>query len=261
MKTPQMHQTQYLQTVSRAVAVLRAFKGGSRDLSLKELTNELNLNKVTTFRLARTLVNEGLLTQDPLNDRYALSFGCLALVDGMLDRNGLAEISRKHLRQARDETGETATLLVREGWDRVVIATEASVHPVRYVMEVGRRNRLYLSGSGACLVSGLRERELENLVAFMEADPISQTYGLTKKVLFSRLAFIKKHGWGTAQGEWAEEASGVAAPVLNRNGEVVAAIAIAMPRSRYSESYRNKCAPAAMTAAKLIGKEYDAINR
>lgn len=261
MKTPKTYSTQYLQTVSRAVAVIRAFKGGSRDMSLKELTNEMNLNKVTTFRLARTLVYEGLLTQDPMNDRYALSFGCLALVDAMLDRNGLAEISRKHLRNAREETGETATILVREGWDRVVIATEPSLQPVRYVMEVGRRNRLYLSGSGACLVSGMKEDELENLFAFIETDPISQKYGLTKKILLERLDFIKKHGWGTAQGEWAEEASGVAAPVYNRAGEVIAAIAIAMPRSRYDDSYLHKCFPATIKAAKLIGKEFDAINR
>ncbi|MCF8467821.1 MAG: IclR family transcriptional regulator [Sneathiella sp.] len=261
MKTPQAHQTQYLQTVSRAVAVLRAFKGGRRDMSLKELTNELNLNKVTTFRLARTLANEGLLIQDPSNDRYALSFGCLALVDGMLDRNGLAEISRKHLRKARDETGETATVLVREGWDRVVIATEPSFQPVRYVMEVGRRNRLYLSGSGACLASGLNEDELEALIAFMENDPVSHQYGLTKDVLLARLAFIRKNGWGTAQGEWAEEAAGVAAPIYSQDGTVIATIAIAMPRSRYTEAYRDKCAPAAIEVATLIGKEYDAINR
>lgn len=230
-------------------------------MSLKELTNELNLNKVTTFRLARTLVNEGLLTQDPASDRYALSFGCLALVDTMLDRNGLAEISRKHLRKAREETDETATVLVREGWDRVVIATEPSLQPVRYVMEVGRRNRLYLSGSGACLVSGMNKDELEALFAFIATDPISREYELTKEVLLSRLDFIKHNGWGTAQGEWAKEASGVAAPVYDQEGKVIAAIAIAMPRSRYSDSYVDKCVPAVMKTAKLIGKEYDAINR
>ena len=146
-------------------------------MSLKELTEELKLNKVTTFRLARTLVYEGLLVQDPTNDRYSLSFGCLALVDAMLNRDGLAEISRKHLRVAREETGETATILVREGWDRVVIATEASLQPVRYVMEVGRRNRVYLSGSGACLVSGMTEGERESLFAFIETDPIAKEYG------------------------------------------------------------------------------------
>jgi len=261
VKTVQTYPTQYLQTVSRAVAVLRAFKGGSKDMSLKELTEVLGLNKVTTFRLARTLAHEGLLVQDPSNDRYSLSFGCLALVDAMLNRDGLAEISRKHLREAREETGETATILVREGWDRVVIATEASLQPVRYVMEVGRRNRVYLSGSGACLVSGMNEEERKSLFSFIETDPIAKEYGLTKEVLMSRLDFIKKNGWGTAQGEWAEEASGVAAPVYNRKGDVIAAIAIAMPRSRYNKSYRDKCAPAAMKAAELIGKEYDSINR
>jgi len=261
VKTVQTYPTQYLQTVSRAVAVMRAFKGGSKDMSLKELTEVLGLNKVTTFRLARTLAHEGLLVQDPSNDRYSLSFGCLALVDAMLNRDGLAEISRKHLREAREETGETATILVREGWDRVVIATEASLQPVRYVMEVGRRNRVYLSGSGACLVSGMNEEERVSLFSFIETDPIAKEYDLTKEVLMSRLDFIKKNGWGTAQGEWAEEASGVAAPVYNREGDVIAAIAIAMPRSRYNKSYRDKCAPAAMKAAELIGKEYDSINR
>lgn len=230
-------------------------------MSLKELTDELKLNKVTTFRLARTLSHEGLLVQDPASDRYSLSFGCLSLVDAILDRNGLAEISRKHLRKAREETGETATILVREGWDRVVIATEPSLQPVRYVMEVGRSNRVYLSGSGACLVSGMKEDELETLYAFIETDSIAKEYGLTKQVLLERLDFITNNGWGTAQGEWAEEAAGVAAPIYNRDREVIAAIAIAMPRNRYNKSYRDKCAPAAMKAAKLIGKEYDSINR
>ncbi len=261
VKPPKKYPTQYLQTVSRAVAVLRAFNGGTRDMSLKELTNELQLNKVTTFRLARTLVYEGLLSQDPQNDRYSLSFGCLALVDAMLDRNSLAEISRKHLRKARDETGETVTILVREGWDRVVIASEPSFQPVRYVMEVGRRNRLYLSGSGACLVSGMDSEELEALCLFMENDPPSKEYGLTKRVLLDRLEFIKSFGWGTAQGEWAAEAAGVAAPAYDKNGKVFAAIAIAMPKGRYNKENIEKYAPAAIEAAKLIGEEFDAINR
>ena len=51
--------TNILQTVSRAVAVLRCFEGGTQVLSLSELTKRMGLNKVTVFRLAATLVHEG----------------------------------------------------------------------------------------------------------------------------------------------------------------------------------------------------------
>ena len=107
----------------------------------------------------------------------------------------------------------------------------------------------------------MTERERESLFAFIETDSIAKEYGLTKEVLLDRLEHIKENGWGTAQGEWAAEASGVAAPVYNKDDEVIAAIAIAMPRNRYNKNYRDKCAAAAMKAAKLVGEEYDSINR
>jgi DNA-binding IclR family transcriptional regulator len=42
-------------------------------------------------------------------------------------------------------------------------------------------------------------------------------------------------GYAVSYGEWIEDAAGVAAPILDQNGDVVAAVSISGPIQRFNE--------------------------
>lgn len=247
--------TQILQTVSRAIAMLRAFDGGTAELTLKELSERLGLEKVNTLRLARTLLHEGLLTHDPKSRRYALSLGCLALFRGLLGRNELIESARTYLEHARDATGETACLIVREGWHRVAVDTIPSKHSVRYVLEIGDRRPLHMGAAGMCLLSGLDEADWKELMARLDANAEEGRGQPEAGTIQERLQGLRDHGWVVVRGEWAAEAAGAAAPIHDAKRKVAAAVSIVVPLTRASDSHMEMCGRMAMATAQSISSD------
>ncbi len=244
-----MAQDTTLQTVSRAIAVLRTFEGGSLDLSLKELTERMGLNKVTVLRLARTLVFEGLLIHDSRTGLYRMSLGCIGLARKLLDRDGLFDCALPFMEEARERTKETVCLIVREGWDRVVTHTLPSFQPVRFVLEVGDRRPIHMGAAGQCLTSGMAEDQLENLFERLDDTADINVRGVASAEIRTRLVSIREHGWAVGRGEWSSEAAGAAAPVYGPDGSVAGAISIVMPVSRASTEYIESCAKIAKDAA------------
>ncbi|MCP1337166.1 IclR family transcriptional regulator [Futiania mangrovi] len=250
-----------LQTVSRAIAVLRAFEGGTVELGLKDLSVKVGLNKVNALRLARTLVHEGLLVHDPNTRRYALSLGCVPLFRGLLGRNGLREVARVHLEKARETTGESACLMVREGWDRVAIDSSPSRQPVRYVIDIGDRRPVYLGAAGQCLISALPAGEWQALLDHVGAEHAAGRTRLTPAAVQERIDTLRARGWAMGRGEWASEAAGAAAPIRDRAGNVIAAITIAVPITRATDSHMEMCGRIAFASAQAIRADFEKINR
>lgn len=252
---------QVLQTVSRAIEVLRAFDGGAVELSLKALAEKVGLNKVNALRLARTLVHEGLLVHDSQSRRYALSLGCIPLFRGLLGRDGLREIARAHLDTAREKTGESACLMVREGWDRVVVDSWPSRQPVRYVIDIGDRRPIFLGAAGQCLISALPAAEWKALLEHVAEENAAGRTALTPALVQERMDALRRRGWAVGRGEWASEAAGAAAPIVDRSGKIIAAITIAVPITRATDAHMDLCGRVAFATAQSIGIDFEKINR
>jgi len=59
-----------VQSVDRAIAILKSFSLERPERSVVELSRELGLHKSTVSRLIRTLEHGGLLSRDPDTKRY-----------------------------------------------------------------------------------------------------------------------------------------------------------------------------------------------
>ena len=59
-----------LSSVTTAIHLLKTFTEEDTELGISELAKRLNVAKSTVHRLAGTLLEEGLLQQNPENGRY-----------------------------------------------------------------------------------------------------------------------------------------------------------------------------------------------
>lgn len=244
-----------LQTVSRAVALLRCFEGGALDLSLSELTERLGLNKITVYRLAATLEREGLLTIDHDTRRYSISFGILGLAQHLFGGLALQECALSAMTEARDETGETLGLMVREGWEQVVIQVLPSPQPVRYVFEVASRGPIFNGAAGQAILAHLPIEDVQRLVAEAGLAPQTDNSIASTGQLYEKLESIREQGFGVSFGERIPDTAATAAPVFGAGGEVKAALSILMPLSRATDRHIEECAGAAVKAARQVSIE------
>jgi DNA-binding IclR family transcriptional regulator len=184
--------------------------------SLAELVELTDLPRATAHRLAVALEAHRLLSRDA-EGRFVLGGRLRELADGASDP--LVEAAGPVLSRLRDATGESAQLYIRDGSERVAIATAERASGLRTTVLLGSRLPL-TAGSGAqVLVAWAPETERADLVA---------AAGFSMRAM----ADIRRRGWADSVGEREVGVASVSAPVLSEAGELIAAVSISGPIDR-----------------------------
>src|SRR5688500_20382231 len=106
------HRSGGIQSVERAIAVLKLFGQSEPDLGVTELARRLKLHKSTVSRLRSTLEAGGFVQQDPRNGRYRLGLQLAALAGLALTQYDLRAVARPLLQDLATEPDKTTTLSV-----------------------------------------------------------------------------------------------------------------------------------------------------
>lgn len=220
-----------LQTVSRAVSVLRCFDEGQSSLSLAELTKRAGLNKATVFRLAETLTAEGLLQKDEDRGCYSISFGLVSLGRALLDPDGLGTYAEPILDTASRETGETAILHVKRRHEAAVIVEIPSPEPVRYTLGVGFRADLRVGAAGLAILAHMPEGESRAIIDGPQVRTVSGAE-IGVRELRDGIRETRERGYATTTGQRLKDAAGYAAPLFGQSGQVIGSIGVIMPAHR-----------------------------
>src|SRR6201984_21218 len=104
-----------IQSVDRAVRILKARAGGPGRLGVSELSDRLGLAKGTVHGLLRTLQAHGLVEQHPDSDKYQLGPQLLQLSNRYLDLSELRSRSLAWAELLATRDGEAARVGVPHG--------------------------------------------------------------------------------------------------------------------------------------------------
>ena len=225
-----------IRAIERALLVLDVFSRERRKLTLDEITKLSGLSKPTVFRILSTLQTHKYLLADKTDGRYRLSSVFLALASSALGSLNLGSITRPHLIDLQNSAQATVLLGVLSEGLLVYLDKREGRGPVRLAADIGwRRDPPNYGMLGMTLMAYLEPSEQGRL---LREHPLS---GYTRKSigdvdLFSRrLNEIRGRGYALEFEEAIEGVWGVAAPVRNSEGEVVAAVGAALPMTVNSD--------------------------
>lgn len=224
-----------VQSVDRAIAVLKAFTVKDRELTLGEIADRVGLSKSTAFRLLATLRRHELVVQDKSSGRYGLGFGLLNLAQLRLQQTDLREVASPHLRRLRDRIDETVVLCIRVGDYRVHIDQFESFQPVRRVSHIGEHVPLYAGAAGKVLLTALGDEAFEAYLGRTEFQQLASNTITDPGRLREEITRARNQGFATGLSERAESGAGIAVPVRGGDGEIVAALQVPLPQPRYNE--------------------------
>ncbi len=225
-----------LQSVERAIRVLEGFTPEEPRLGLSQLVARFGWRKSTLHRLVNSLVRSGMLSKDATTRQYALSYKVVWLARAVALHRELQAVAGPIMRNLRDRTGETVTLSVVGGRERVVIQQVEGAKGIRYVEEVGVRRPLYCGASGKLLLAYLPDEEARVVLG---AGPLRRYTRMTitdPQRLRRELQLIRDRGYALSYGEYSEGACAIAAPIVGSGGQVVACVAVLGPRDRIPDS-------------------------
>ena len=244
------------QSIRRALSVLRIVAGGQDSgVRLVDVANATGLNRPTTHRILRVLVEEGAVEQDMATRRYLIGREVSLLGLARLARFPIRAIAEPHLRELSRTLGDTTFLTIRNGDDSVCLAREPGSYPIKVLsIEIGARRPLGVGVSGLVLLGALPPEELAGIVArnakrllALRLDPAGMA---------ARAQAVSAQGYAYAPAGVVPGTRAVAVPVRHPDGRVLAGVALTTIRDRLPEERLAELVAAMARHAQLIGQQW-----
>lgn len=220
-----------IQSVQRAVLILRELAGAGRRLGVTELAERLGVAKPTVHAMLRTLEAEGLVVQDHESSRYALGPGLVLLGNAYLDGHELRTRSLTWADALATRTGEAVWVGVLAG-DHVLIVHHAfRPEGAVQILEVGAS----IPWSTCALGKAIIAFEAESVEAELLGGELAVLTGASvtsSERLAGQLADARTRGYALEDQESALGDAGIAAPVFDRSGQVAGSIGVIGPVER-----------------------------
>lgn len=238
-----------VRAVERALDILLCFAGSETELGLSDIAKRIGLHKSTVHRLLASLESKGFIRRHPQTEKYRLGWSVLELVSNVYQSDDLSSIVSPEMTRLRDLLGETISLYVLSGIERIRIQAIESKQPVRRVANVGRRLPLYVGASGKVLLAYSSEELLEELMTDSSWPP-----ELSRDEFRHALQQVREAGYAVSIEEREPGAAAVAAPIRGRNGEAVAALSISGPVDRFTPEAVERFAQEVRKSAEMLTK-------
>jgi DNA-binding IclR family transcriptional regulator len=235
-----MVRTSSVSTVDRLVQVVECFSDEKRTWSLTELSGSLGLPKSTLHRFLISLEIHGILSRDPADRLWRLSYRLVTWGNLAEKSTGLNDVVRPIMRQIAAETGETAVFTVYEMQEVVCIEKIDTRYSVRLAFEVGGRRLPHAGASSKVLMAYLPEREIQAIIQDQGLPKLCTNTISDPDELAADLARIRELGYALSIEETDPGAWGIATPIQDRSGNVIAAIGVAGPTLRFADDVVQK---------------------
>lgn len=242
-------------SVAKALDLLLLFRDHN-EVGVLEAGRHLGVDKSTASRLLTTLRTAGFTELDSHTRRYRIGHAVLQLAGVHQQGLDLRQLALPVMKGLRDLSGETVNLQIRTGDTRTCIELIPSLHDIRWVGEVGVPLPLNLGSSAKVLLAWLPEAELDALLEHIFRARANQPRR-SRKALAAQLAQVRNNGYAVSMGERVAGVSSLAVPVRGRLGQVVAAMAVTGPSSRWTRrhmmSFRHELITAGHKLSEAIG--------
>ena len=211
-----------VRALERGLDILGCFHGASTPIPLTTIAGSVDLSLSTTLRILGTLERKGFITRDDSTKRYSLGPRLLGLASAAQRMNDLAAIALPFMQDLNTLHDETISLYIASGTQRVCIQRIDSTQTLRQVVSIGDILPLGVGSGGKVLTAWLAVED-PNFDLVTYAPTLSR----------ASIEQIRQNGFATSFNERGEGIYGVAAPVRNHLGKVVAALSLSGPTARF----------------------------
>ncbi len=221
-----------IQSVDRAIDVIELFNSTVTELSVKEISDGLQLSKSTVHGLIKTLEHRGFLEQKPENQKYKLGLRLFELGNLVGSQMDIRKLSSSVIHQLVEKVKETVHLVVLDGKEVVYVEKLEGPGSLRMYSQVGKRAPMYCTGVGKAILAYLDEQEVDEILQSTKMEAFTPYTLTTHEAIRAELEQIRRNGYATDDQEIELGLRCFAAPVFNHEGKVVASISCAGPINR-----------------------------
>ena len=246
-----------VRTIDRLVDILNCFTRDMTSWSLSELSTRLKLPKSTLHRFLVGLEGHGILRRGDEDSRWRLGHQLFIWGSMAVETTGLHQVAVPIMRELADKTGETVLLTEYHGGEVICIEKIETGHSVRLALDAGTMRAPHAGASSKVLMAYLPDVEVETIIRERGLPRLCVRTITDPDELHIELGRIRQVGYAESYEETDWGAWGIATPIRNWRGDVVAALGIAGPTVRFSDTqvhaYVQVCCEAAGRISMALG--------
>lgn len=242
-----------VQAVERAIAILELVASYPDPVKLVQISDDLNLNKNTVYRLARALVALDYL--DAVERGYVLGPKPLILsrsttLDALLLRK-----SEPYMQELCDTTKEITNLGISRKDEVFYLSRWEAVNPQPGLyIRMGERAPLYASALGKVLLAGMSHERREVYYRQCPFKKISSRTIVDPDELETNVQEVIRNGFARDLEEVNAGVRCVAVP-LRVHGTTVAALSISFPTARFTREAEERYVSFLAETSNVISQE------
>lgn len=249
--TTQRKSSEFVQSLDRGLAVIRAFGPGRDRLTLSEVARETGLTRAAARRFLLTLVSLGYVRTN--GKEFSLGPRVLELGYSYLSSMSLPDVAIPHVEALVAEVRESSSISVLDGEDVVDIVRVPAKRIMTVSVPVGTRFRAHASSKGRVLLAHLSAQELDTFLAEAALEQLTDHTVTDPDKLRLLLEEVRTKGYALVDQEVEEGVRSVAVPLRDAGGTVIAAINVSSYASRVSAgAVRQEVLPRLLATAAQI---------
>lgn len=234
----------------RAVAIMETVARANRPLALTDIAAGCGLPAPTAFRILSLLEGAGLIQREPTGKTYGIGHRLARLgLDVMSNHDPRGE-RRAILRRVVDEIGETCNLAMQNGDELVYIDRVETDWALKAELKPGSRVPLHCTSSGKLFLAQLPKARRRKMLEALSLKRYTVNTVTDVNLLEAQIDNIAQTDVGFNNEELQAGVIGVAVPVRDAGGRMIASVALQAPVARLPLARAMDCVPRLLVAAR-----------
>jgi IclR family transcriptional regulator, pca regulon regulatory protein len=241
----------FVQSLDRGLAVIRAFGPDRERLSLSEVARATGLTRAAARRFLLTLVRLEYVRSD--GREFSLRPRVLELGYAYLSGLALPEVAAPHMEELVAKLHESSSISVLDGHHIVYVVRVPTKRIMTVAISVGTRFPAFATSMGRVLLAALPGDELDRYLAAAKFETLTARTVTDPDRLRAIVGEVARQGYSIVDQELEEGLRAVAAPIRGAADVGTAAINVSAHASRVTmAAMREQILPALLETVRQI---------
>lgn len=240
--------------VSKCATVLDIISTARRPLGFKDIINLSGLARSSAHRILAILINENLIDYDKANKIYRYGTRLNRWARGAWMRIDLHESSAIEIETLANATRMNSELSVLDG-DSILYLRTTNTFPVSHASHPGDHAPLHCTAAGKVFLAFMQNHQRDEMMARLRFERLTEHTIQDPLVLLKDLDATRERGYGLSVQEEYLPVIGIAAPIKDLHGEVIACLSLWTLTDRTSLSESEALAQALIASAERISRQ------
>lgn len=236
----------------RALEIVEVVARARGPVSVAELMEELGLPKPTLHRIVGLLLDEGYLLRQIGSRKLVVGPRVLRIGINAMTQSDDRGARRAILQGVADETGETVNLSIPDGDRMVYVERIETDWPLRLQFAIGSRVPMHCTAAGKLYLSQLPQDQRHSMIRTMTLTRHTPNTITDPVALEAAVNVIGRQSLGLDEEELLQGMVAIAVPVTDRDGTMIAAVAVQAPVARFSSQDLRSFEPLLRKATKKL---------